>query len=128
MTTEYLPEFLGLIPPRYRRPGAWEDDLRAALGPLDLTPVPIPYDCADGFYGAHWRRPEAFLHPEVRRSISVFAQISSAAVDRAINSLGADLETGRWQERHRELLKLDELHLGYYLITAEPTSQTGGRT
>ena len=127
MTTDYLPEFLGLIQPRYRRPGAWEDDLRAALGPLDLTPVPIPYDCADGFYGAHWRRPEAFLHPEVRRSISVFAQISSGAVDRAIDSLGADLETGRWHERHRELLKMDELHLGYYVITAEPT-QTGGRT
>jgi hypothetical protein len=36
------------------------------------------------------------------------------------------LETGRWQDRHRELLSLDELHLGYYVIVAEPTSQTGG--
>jgi hypothetical protein len=56
----------------------------------------------------------------------VFSQLSSGSVDRAISSLGADLETGRWQERHRELLKMDELHLGYYVITAEPT--TGGRT
>jgi SAM-dependent methyltransferase len=128
MTTEYLPEFLGLIPARYHRPGTWEDELRTTLGPVDLTPFPVPHDCTDGFYGAHWRRPEAFLDAEVRRGISVFSQLSSAAVDRAIDSLGADLETGRWQERHRELLKLDELHLGYYLITAEPTSQTGGRT
>jgi SAM-dependent methyltransferase len=128
MTTDYLPEFLGLIPSRYRQPGTWVQELRAALGPLDLAPVPVPHDCTDGFYGAHWRRPEAFLDPEVRGGISVFSQLSSVAVDRAIDSLGADLETGRWRERHRELLTMDELHLGYYLITAETTLHTGGRT
>jgi hypothetical protein len=51
----------------------------------------------------------------------VFPQVSSAAVVRAIDALGADLETGRWQERHRELLSMDELHLGFYVITAEAT-------
>jgi hypothetical protein len=39
-----------------------------------------------------------------------------------VDALGADLETGRWLDRHRELLTMDELHLGYYLITAEKTS------
>jgi hypothetical protein len=102
--------------------------MRASLGEVRLTPVPVPHDCRDGFYGAYWRRPEAFLDPQVRAGISVFAQLSSGAVDRAVDALGADLRTGRWQERHRELLTMDELHLGYYLITAEPTSQTGGRT
>jgi SAM-dependent methyltransferase len=121
MTTEYLPEFLELIPVRYRVPGAWEKELREALGTVALTPVPVPHDCSDGFYGAYWRRPEAFLDPRVRAGISVFAQVSSAAVDRAVDALGADLETGRWQERHRELLLTDEIHLGYYLITAETT-------
>jgi SAM-dependent methyltransferase len=127
-TTEYLPEFLELIPQRYRQAGAWEDELRAALGELTLTPVPVPHDCTDGFYGAYWRRPEAFLDPRVRAGISVFSQVSSDAVDRAVDALGADLETGRWHERHRELLTKDELHLGYYVITAETISQTGGRT
>jgi SAM-dependent methyltransferase len=126
MTTDYLPEFLELIPQRYRRAGIWRDELRDALGPVELTPVPIAHDCADGFYGAYWRRPEAYLDPEVRAGISVFAQVSSGAVARAIDALGADLVTGRWQERHRELLSLDELHLGFYVIVAEPTSQTGG--
>jgi hypothetical protein len=88
--------------------------------------VPIPQDCTDGFYGAYWRRPEAYLDPVLRAGISVFAQVSSGAVARAIDALGADLQTGRWQERHRELLSLDELHLGFYVIVAEPTSQTGG--
>jgi SAM-dependent methyltransferase len=121
LTTEYLPEFLELIAPRYRRAGAWRDELRKAFGAADFTPVPVPHDCMDGFYGAYWRRPEAYLDPRVRSGISVFAQVSCAAVDRAIDALGADLETGRWQERHRELLSMDELHLGFYLITAEST-------
>jgi SAM-dependent methyltransferase len=128
LTTEYLPEFLELIPDRYRAPGTWADELRDALGEIRLTPVPVPHDCADGFYGAYWRRPEAYLDPAVRAGISVFAKVSSAAVVRAIDALGADLETGRWHERHRELLSMDELHLGYYVIVAEPTSQTGGST
>jgi hypothetical protein len=126
MTTEYLPEFLELIAPRYRRAGTWRDELREAFGGVELTPVPVPHDCQDGFYGAYWRRPKAFLDPGVRTGISVFAQVSSAAVVRAIDALGADLQNGRWQERHRELFSLDELHLGYYVIVAEPTSQTGG--
>jgi SAM-dependent methyltransferase len=128
MTTQYLPEFLELIAERYRVPGAWEDELGASFGEVELRPVPVPHDCQDGFYGAYWRRPEAFLDPDVRAGISVFAQVSSGAVVRAIDALGADLENGRWQERHRELLSLDELHLGYYVVTAESTSQTGGRT
>ena len=128
LTVEYLPEFPDLIPPRYREPGVWEEELRATLGDVRLTAVPVPHDCTDGFYSAFWRRPEAYLRPEVRAGISVFSQLSSAAVNRAVDALGADLETGRWRERHRELLKLEELHLGYYVIVAEPNSQTGGRT
>jgi SAM-dependent methyltransferase len=128
LTAEYLPEFRELIPPRYRGPGAWHDELRGLLGAIELTPVPIPHNCADGFYGAHWRRPHAYLDPGVRAGISVFSQVSSDAVDRAIDALGADLRDGRWQARHRELLSMDELHLGYYVIVAEPRSQTGGRT
>ena len=141
LTTEYLPGFADLIPPRYREPGVWVEDLRSTLGEVKLIPVPVPHDCTDGFYGAYWRRPEAYLDPAVRAGISVFAQLSSDAVERAIEALRADLETGRWQERHRELLTTDELHLGYYVIVAEspnramrsiarqhPKSQTGGRT
>ena len=128
LTTEYLGEFLELIPPRYREIGTWEQELRSTLGEVELIPVGVPHDCTDGFYGAYWRRPEAYLDPTVRAGISVFAQLSSAAVARAIEALSADLDTGRWQERHRELLTKEELHLGYYVIVAEQTSPTGGRT
>jgi SAM-dependent methyltransferase len=128
LTTEYLPEFLELIPPAFQEPGAWHDSLRDALGAVELRAFPVPHDCTDGFYGAYWRRPEAYLDPDVRGSTSVFSQVSSAAVDRAIDALGADVRDGRWKERHRELLSMDELHLGYYVIVAEQKSHTGGRT
>jgi hypothetical protein len=91
-------------------------------------PVPVPHDCTDGLFGAYWRRPDAYLHADVRAGISVFAQLSSGAVRRAVEALDADLETGRWHDRHRELLTMDELHLGYYLITAESTPQDRRRT
>jgi len=128
LTTEYLPEFLELIPARYRRREAWEHELRSVLGSIELVPVPIPHDCLDGFYGAFWRRPDAYLDPDVRAGISVFAQVPSAAAGRAVDALSADLETGRWQQSHRALLELSELHLGYYVIVAEPASRTGGST
>ena len=127
LTTEYLPEFLELIAPRYRTPGAWEAELRAALGQLELIPVPVPHDCSDGFYAAFWRRPEAYLRPRVRAGMSVFAQLSSDAVDRAVEALATDLETGKWLNKHSSLLTASELNLGYYVIVAEP-NQTGGRT
>ena len=128
LTTEYLPEFLDLIPRRYRRRGIWEGELEAALGRFDQVPVPIAHDCLDGFYGAFWRRPEAYLDADVRAGISVFAQLRSGAVNRAIDALRAHLENGRWQGRHRDLLTMGELHLGYYVIVAELDRRTGGTT
>jgi SAM-dependent methyltransferase len=127
LTTEYLPEFLELIPARYRRREAWADELRSVLGTADLMPVAIPHDCTDGFFGAFWRRPEAYLDPDVRAGISVFAQVSSDAVHRAVDALGADLENGRWHKRHDELLTMEELHLGYYVVAAVATNESGGR-
>jgi SAM-dependent methyltransferase len=119
VTTEYLPAFLDVFKPQYRRPGYWERELRSILGSIRVQEVPIPHDCADGFYGAFWRRPHAYLDPVVRAGISVFAQLDPGHVERGIAALEADLESGAWQRRHRDLLALDELSLGYYVVVAE---------
>ena len=37
-----------------------------------VEPVLIPWDCADGFFEAYWRRPEAYLDEHVRRGMSVW--------------------------------------------------------
>ena len=119
LTTEYLPAFLDLIPPPYRRPGYWEAELVELLGPLRVEPVPIRHDCRDGFYGAYWRRPAAYLESRVRAGISVFARLPEHAVAQAVRALKADLASGSWQSRHAELLTLDDLDLGYRAVVAE---------
>jgi SAM-dependent methyltransferase len=119
MTADYLPAFRELIDVRYRAAGAWERELAAIFGGVRLVGVPIPHDCTDGFYGAFWRRPEAFLDPVVRAGISVFTALDSDHVERGLSALATDLRTGAWRERHRNLLELEELQLGYYVAVAE---------
>lgn len=121
LTTEYLPGFLDLIPAPDRVPGAWRRGLERELGPVRLVTAPIPHDCADGFYGAFWRAPAAYLNPRVRAGISVFAALDTADVEHAVQALGADLQSGVWSARHRDLLGLPELDLGYYVVIAELT-------
>ena len=81
-------------------------------------PVPIPWDCADGFYEAYWRRPEAYLDENVRRGMSIWARVGPDAEQRAVRSLRDDLASGRWAERNRDLLDLDAAELDSRLLIA----------
>lgn len=92
------------------------ETLRQHLGQLAIVNVPIPQDCTDGFLGAFWRRPAAYLRPDVRAGISSFAKISS--VDRGIADLERDLASGAWERRYGYLLGQTEVDLGYRIITA----------
>jgi SAM-dependent methyltransferase len=80
-----------------------------------VTPVPVPHDCTDGFFGAFWRRPEAYLDPVVRAGISNLAHFGDALAP-AFEHLAADLDSGAWHRRHADLLELDELDLGYRIV------------
>lgn len=83
---------------------------------VTVTVVPVPHDCTDGFFAAWWRRPEAFLSPVVRASISGIALLDQAVVGAAVARLDADLRSGAWRERYADLLGLDELDCGYRLV------------
>ena len=93
-------------------------DQAGALRALRVSAVPIPADCRDGFYGAHWRRPEAYLDPVVRAGISTMAKRDPAELEPGLARLEEDLRTGAWAERHADLLALDELDLGYRLMVS----------
>jgi hypothetical protein len=58
--------------------------------------MPIPHDCRDGFLGAFWRRPEAYLDPAVRAGISSFAQAAPGQVEPGPARLAEDLRSGGW--------------------------------
>ena len=112
LTRDYLPEHNDLWA---GRPTLTE--LACAIV-ARIEPVPIPWDCADGFYEAYWRRPEAYLDENVRRGISVWARVGPDVEQRAVHSLRADLASGRWAERNRDLVDLDTAELDSRLLIA----------
>ena len=74
------------------------------LGPrTTVEPVPVPFDCVDGFTEAFYGRPEQFLDASVRRAQSAWSFVDAADEDRAVDALAADLASGRWDERHGHL-------------------------
>jgi len=91
--------------------------LARAIG-ARIEPVLVPWDCADGFFEAYWRRPEAYLDERVRRGVSVWASVGADAEQRAVRSLGDDLASGRWAEGNCDILGLDEAELGLRLLVA----------
>jgi SAM-dependent methyltransferase len=103
----------------FRPDGPSLDELGRHFGMTRMERVPIPHDCRDGFLHAYWRRPHAYLDPDVRASISVFRLLSPEDVADAVTRLRADLESGEWQRRNADVLELDELDLGYRLMIAE---------
>ena len=111
LTRDYLPEAAGLHPD-------WSlTGMADAIG-ARTEPVLIPWDCTDGFFEAHWRRPEAYLDEHVRRAVSTWTRVGPESEQRAVRSLRADLESGKWAERNHELSELDAAELGLRLLVA----------
>jgi SAM-dependent methyltransferase len=114
LTRDYLPEFAEL---RAVQVLASLPELARAIGGR-LEPVPIPWDCADGFFEAYWRRPEAYLDEEVRRGVSVWASLRPDVERRVVQRLRADLASGRWAARNHDIGGLDAAELGARLLIA----------
>jgi SAM-dependent methyltransferase len=112
LTRDYLPELADLVT---GRPSI--DELADSID-ARLEPVPIPWDCVDGFFEAYWRRPEAYLDETVRRGTSVWGSVGPEAEQRVVHDLGADLASGRWAERNRDIVELDTAELGLRLLIA----------
>jgi SAM-dependent methyltransferase len=89
--------------------------IEKAVGRLDVETLAIPADCSDGFLGAYWRRPAAYLDPRVRAAISTFSRVDSAV---GIARLKADLHDGTWINRYAAITALPELDIGYRLVVA----------
>jgi hypothetical protein len=92
------------------------DALVEALGGAAVEVVPVPWDCSDGFQAAYWRRPERYLDPAVRASISTIAMLPAAMVERAMARLRADLDSGAFWKRHAELRERTEMDYAYRLL------------
>lgn len=105
------------VPSERLAPGP--DAIAEVLDVRQVQPVPVPFDCIDGFGGAFWGRPEAYLDPVVQASQSWLARLDQDQRDRLVARLADDLASGRWDARHGHLRSLDELDVGYRLVVAE---------
>jgi len=112
LTRDYVPEVSRLVAGH----PSLADQART-LG-ARIEPVLIPWDCADGFFEAYWRRPEAYLDEHVRRGISVWAKLGPEIEQRAVRALRDDLASGRWAERNADLVVHDAADIGLRLLIA----------
>jgi SAM-dependent methyltransferase len=111
--TDYIPELVALDDVQMPR----MTDYEKWLGSVEISPVPIPHDCTDGFLYAYWRRPAAYLDPGIRTAMSSFWAVGNVSV--GLRNLAGDLDTGAWAQRYSELLDLDECDVGYRLVTTK---------
>ena len=80
---------------------AW---IAAAIGARsEVIHVPIPIDCTDGMKETFYARPERLLDPAVRRAQSSWGFVGPEVEPRFARTLGADLASGRWDERYGHL-------------------------
>jgi SAM-dependent methyltransferase len=113
---DYLPELLRADRHIFPSITRFED----AFGSIETTVVPVPADFLDGFLGAYWKRPRAYLDPIVRGSISTFSKIGN--IDAELVGLRRDIDSGAWAKRYSHLQDLPELDLGYRLVIVSKTT------
>jgi SAM-dependent methyltransferase len=109
---DYFPELLCADRHIFSDIARFED----CFGALETIVVPIPADCRDGFLGAYWKRPSAYLDPVVRKNISTFSKIGN--IDSQLASLESDIVSGAWERRYPALMGLETLDLGYRILIA----------
>ena len=110
---EYIPEIKGVDEKLFPT----LEELNRSLGTISVETIEIPYDCTDGFMCAYWRRPEAYLDPNVRKAISTFSRIPD--FQQRFNRLQDDINSGIWHKKQSHLLEKESLDLGYRLVVWE---------
>jgi SAM-dependent methyltransferase len=95
------------------------EQVAETIGADRIETLLVHRDCTDGFGPAYWRRPAAYLDPDVRACISGLARLSDTDFAHGAQRLRADLETGAWQTRHRNLLDIETIDAGLRLVVRD---------
>lgn len=102
-------------------------EVGAHLDVQRVEPVLVPSDCTDGFTGAYWNRPHAYLDPAVRAGMSMLSLLPAPALEEGVARLDADLRSGAWDDRYGELREMREFDVGYRLVIAGAATPASGR-
>lgn len=112
LTDEYFPAMVA----RDRERFPTLSEISHVIGMTRVETVPVPRDCIDGFLGAYWGRPTAYLNPAIRAGMSGFAGIEG--VPEGLARLEADLASGDWRRRFGSMCSGTHLDIGYRLVIA----------
>lgn len=113
---DFLAEGLAIERPRFP---AIEDVAAALGGRTRVERIPTPGDCADGFFEAFWRRPEALLDPAVRASQSMWALLDPGVEERMVDRLSVALDSGAWDDEHGAVREQDSFDGALRLVISE---------
>ncbi len=82
-----------------------------------ITSFKLPPNLTDGFFYAAWKYPEKYLERSFRNGISVFSMEEEKLVDAIIKHLEIDLKEGIWDNKYKNIRKLNKFDGGYYFLT-----------
>jgi SAM-dependent methyltransferase len=114
---DYAPEMIAVEASRYPPLQTITDVLG---GKIDISPVPIPLTCTDGFGEAYYGRPERMLDPGARLANSAWSFVDPVIGERFTAELGRDLKDGTWEARYGELRTQPFFEGSLRLIVARP--------
>jgi SAM-dependent methyltransferase len=114
---EYAPQMLEIEARRY--PSI--DEVAETLGgKVEVTQVPVPFDCTDGFIEAYYGRPERLLDPEARKACSAWSFVDEQLAGRYVEALREAIESGAWDARYGHLREQPHYEGSLVLIKALP--------
>jgi hypothetical protein len=83
---------------------------------VEVTTVPIPLNCTDGFSEAYYGRPECLLDPGARLANSAWSFVDASVGPRLEAELSRDLESGAWDAKYGHQRTLRELEGSLKLV------------
>lgn len=89
-------------------------------GTVEVTHLPIPFGCVDGFSEAYFGRPEMFLDPGARKANSAWSFVAEDSALRSVENLRRSLNDGSWDDAHGSLRTASHFDGSLVLIKAEP--------
>ena len=115
LLADYLPEAAELIRSIYPAP----EQLCAWLGGTSrVEPVLVSHDTPDWSILSYWAHPERFLDADARSSTSSIARMPAHVLQRAVEALRADLDSGAWDRKHGHLRARQAHDPGWRVIVA----------
>ena len=90
--------------------------------PAQVDVVPVARDTPDHMLLSFWAHPERVLDPDARAATSGFARQPPDVVERVVNAVRADLDSGAWDARHGDLRAQPIYDAGLRVIQAQRLS------